>query len=210
MDVDPGGHGARLRPDMSVAEFDAGYHYAAELKRFARGLGIAVGNFRKHEVEDLVREYLATGRIPTRRPVPSRKSSGSRDRLAPDVTVVNYVDDRVTKDFLRSVVHVDEPGLRDKSGQWYWLNDWRRRQQEAGARFTYRDLAEHLRLLMRTEGRLPQIPSARMNNFITDFRADHDKAETPREDIISAWMWLKRQPGPNTYAEYQRLRTRES
>jgi hypothetical protein len=195
---------------MSVAEFDAGYHYAADLKSFARSLGIVVGNFRKHEVEDLIREYLSTGRIPTRRPAPSRKSGRPRDQLTPEVVVSNYVDDRMTKDFLRRIVHVGDPGLRDKSGQWYWLNDWRRQQQEAGARFTYRDLAEHLRTLMRTEGRLPQIPSARMNNFITDFRADPARAETPREEIIKAWMWLKQQPGPNTYVEYQRLSALES
>jgi len=107
--------------------------------------------------------------------------------LLPDVVVSNYIDDRMTKEFLRRIVHVRDPGLRDKSGQWYWLNDWRRTQQEAGARFTYRDLADRLRTLMRTEGRLPQIPSARMNNFITDFRANPVHAETRREEIINAW-----------------------
>lgn len=125
---------------MSVAEFDAGYHYAVEVKSFARSLGIAVGNFRKHEVEELIRKYLSTGRIPTRKPVLPRTSSGPRDTLNPDAIVSNYVDDRMTKDFLRRVVHMEDPGLRDKSGQWYWLNDWRREQQETGARFTYRDL----------------------------------------------------------------------
>ena len=58
---------------------------------------------------------------------------------------------------------------------------------------------------MQTEGRLPQIPSARMNNFITDFWADPANAGIPRKDVLEAWNWLKAQQGPKTYAEYRRL-----
>lgn len=196
-----------LRPEMSVAEFDAGYYYAAELKKFARSLGITVGNFRKHEVEELIRERLTTGRVPDRRPVPSRRSRAPRDVLTADGVVANYVDDRATKDFLRQLVLEQAPELKDKSGQWYWLNDWRRAQQAAGRRFRYGDLAARLRELMCTEGRLPQIPSARMNNFVTDFRADPANEGITHDDVMAAWHWLKDRPGPNTYLEYRRLRT---
>lgn len=192
---------------MSVADFDDGYFYATELRRFARRLGITVGNLRKHEVEGLIREFLATGRVPAHKPVPSRRSRAVRDELVAQTVVVNYVDDRATKDFLRECVHVASPNLKDKSGQWYWLNDWRRAQQQMGARFTYADLAERLRDLMRTDGRLPQIPSARLNNFITDYRADAVNSKVARDQVIEAWEWLKRQPGPNTYAEYRSLRS---
>tara|TARA_Y100000385_G_C12801827_1_gene512219 strand:+ start:468 stop:686 length:219 start_codon:yes stop_codon:yes gene_type:complete len=58
--------------------------------------------------------------------------------------------------------------LSDKSGQWYWLNDWRRKKQEQQACFTDQDLADHLRALRQTKNCLPQIPSPRMNNFIAD------------------------------------------
>ena len=51
-------------------------------------------------------------------------------------------DDRRTKDFLRDLVHARAPLLKDKSGQWYWLNDWRRTQLRAGKRITYADLAK--------------------------------------------------------------------
>lgn len=84
----------------------------------------------------------------------------------------------MTKAFLLELVHAEAPGLGRKSGHWYWLNDWRCKKQEARACFTYRDLAEHLRVLMQTEGRLPQIPSARLKNHITDFRADLTNAGT--------------------------------
>ncbi|HVX47351.1 MAG TPA: SAP domain-containing protein [Mycobacteriales bacterium] len=190
-----------LSPQMSVADFDNGYFYAADLKRFAREIGIVIGNFRKFELEELIRDYLRTGRVP---PVEPARPRGQRDRLSPATVVTNYVDDRATKDFLLSLAGEE---LTSKSGQWYWLNDWRRERQKAGARFTYRDLADRLRQLMQTDGRLPQIPSARMNNFITDFRTDSaNDPGVPRDAVMSAWMWLKQQPGPNTYAEYRRLR----
>ena len=70
---------------------------------------------------------------------------------------------------LLDLVQAAAPGLGIKSGQWYWLNDWRRQQQQARLRFTYGDMADHLHSLMQT------------------------------------WMWLKAQPGPNTYAEFCRL-----
>ena len=194
-----------LHRGMSIEEFDNGYHYAADLKAFAREVGIAVGNFRKIELEELIREFLRTGKAPDRKPVMPRKAGEARDELEPDTVVTNYVGDRKTKAFLLKLVHAEAPDIGIKSGQWYWLNDWRRSKQESQAHFTYRDLADHLRALMRTEGRLPQIPSARMNNFITDFRADPSNAGIPRKEALKAWMWLKAQPGPKTYAGYRRL-----
>ena len=196
---------SKLHQGMSVEEFDNGYHYAADLKVFAREIGIAVGNFRKFELEELIREFLRTGRVPNRRPVMPRKAGEARDELKPDTVVANYVGDRRTKAFLLELVNSQAPDIASKSGQWYWLNDWRRSRQEAQMRFTYLDMADHLRALMQADGRLPRIPSARMNNFFTDFRADPANDGIPRKEALNAWMWLKAQPGPNTYAEYRRL-----
>ena len=195
-----------LHTSMSVEEFDGGYFYATEIKAFAREIGIPVGNRRKTDLEDLIRSFLESGVVPTSRPVQPRKAGQARDKLSLDTRVTNYVGDRTTKEFLLKSVRATSPGLPNKSGQWYWLNDWRRRQQEAGRRFTYRDLVNHLRDLMLTEGRLPQIPSARMNNFITDFRADPDSPDMTRDRLLEEWYWLKQQAGPCTYAEYRRLR----
>ena len=194
-----------LHRGMSVEEFDNGYFYAADLKAFAREVGITVGSFHKMELEDLIRQFLRTGKVPDRKPVVLRKAGQARDRLESDMVVANYVDDKKTKAFLLELVHAEAPGLRRKSGQWYWLNHWRRKRQQARARFTYRDLAGRLRELMQTEGRLPQIPAARMNNFITDFWADPTNAGIPSKDVLKAWNWLKAQPGPKTFAEYRRL-----
>ncbi len=194
-----------LHREMSVEEFDNGYFYASELKTFARDLGITVGNFRKFELEELIREFLQTGKVPDRKPILPRKADNVRDVLRADATVTNYVGDKKTKSFLLELVYTEVPDLRQKSGQWYWLNDWRRKKQEAQECFTYGDLARHLRTLMQTEGRLPQIPSARMNNFITDFMADPVNADVSRKEVLNAWNWLKAQPGPNTYSEFCNL-----
>ena len=194
-----------LHQGMSVEEFDNGYFYASELRAFARDLGITVGNFRKFELEELIREFLQTGKVPDRKPVLPRKAGEARDVLKADTTVTNYVGDKKTKAFLLELVYAEAPGLSKKSGQWYWLNDWRRKRQEAQDCFTYRDLAGHLRTLMQTKGRLPRCPSARMNNFITDFVADPINAGIPREEVLKAWNWLKEQPGPKTYGEFRNL-----
>jgi len=196
---------------MTVKEFDGGYFYAAELKSFAREIGIRVGNLRKLELEGLIREYLRTGLVPSHKLIPPRKAGAARDALRADNLVVNYVGDGKTKAFLRAIIADRHPELRDKSGQWYWLNDWRRKQQEGKRRFSYQDLANRLYELMTTEGRLPQIPSARMNNFITDFRDDPANAGASRAEVMKAWEELKEQPGPNTYEAYRhRFRKRKT
>ncbi len=193
---------AKLRSSMSVEEFDDGYFYATELKAYARKLGIAVGRRRKLEIEALIRDFLRTGVVPAPDPEPRRQSGEGRDRLAAGTVVRNYVDDRRTKGFLRGTVHARAPSLKDKSGQWYWLNDWRRGQLQAGRRITYADLGNRLLELMRTEGRLPRIAAARFNNFITDFRADPANKGKSRADAVGAWEHVKSVPGPKTYAAY--------
>lgn len=44
-----------LHPSMTVREFDDGYYYAADLKKFAWKLGIPTGTHRKIELEQLIR-----------------------------------------------------------------------------------------------------------------------------------------------------------
>ena len=196
---------AKLHPGMSVKEFDDNYFYAAELKTFARQLGIAVGRRRKLELEALIREFLRTGTVPLAKPEPDRRSGKSRDRLAAETIVRDYVDDRRTKDYLRDLVHARDPQLRDKSGQWYRLNEWRRTQLRAGQRITYADLGNRLMELMRWEGRFPRIPAGRFNNFVTDFWADPANKGKTRADAVAAWERIKSVPGPKTYEAYAAL-----
>lgn len=192
-----------LRADMTIEEFDASYFYANELKGFARTLDIVVGNSRKFEVEAMIREFLTTGQKPWGRGVAPSADRGARDLLAINARVINYVGDRRTKEFLLSIVADMLPTLKPKSGQWYWLNDWRRLRQSERASFTYGDLADHLRSLMAQPSRLPQIPSARMNNFISDYLADASNVGVSRTEIMDAWNELKLRPGPKTYHAFR-------
>ena len=196
---------AKLHADMSVEEFDDNYFYAAELKTFARQFGIVVGRRRKLELEALIREFLRTGTVAPARSEPDRRSGESRDRLAAETIVRAYVDDRRTKVFLRDLVHARVPALRDKSGQWYWLNEWRRTRLRANQRITYADLGDRLLELMRSEGRLPRIPAARFNNFVTDFWTDPANKGKTRADALAAWERIKSVPGPKTYEAYAAL-----
>lgn len=196
----------KLRPLMSVEEFDNGYYYASDLKVFARQLGIAVGRRHKLEMETLIRDFLRTGIAPLAKPELGRRRGEERDKLAAETIVQTYVDDRSTKAFLLDLVHARAPSVKDKSGQWYWLNSWRRTQLQSGANITYTDLADRLVELMCTEGRLPRIPSARFNNFITDFRADPVNKGQGRTEAVAAWEYIKSVPGPKTYEAYAALK----
>lgn len=197
---------ATLRRKMTVEDFESHYHYAAELKQFARQLGIHVGDLRKIELEAAIKSCLKTGVVPDTRALTKTKRSGVRDALTLATRVIDYVDDKTTKQFLLNEVAMLDPSLKLKSGQWYWLNDWRRNQLRKGARITYRDVVRELRRLMSQPDRLPQIPSARFNNFITDFLADPANRANNKSDAVAAWEQIKRVPGPKTYAAFRKLR----
>ena len=83
-------------------------------------------------------------------------------------------------------MHASVPQLKDKSGQWYRLNEWRRSQLRAGQRITYADLANRLLELMRWEGPFPRIPAGRFNNFVTDFWADPGNKGKTRAEAVAA------------------------
>src|SRR5258708_24213638 len=54
----------QLSRSMSLTEFDNGYWYAAELKEFAKEIGIAhAGSLRKDELELAIKLFLKTGTI---------------------------------------------------------------------------------------------------------------------------------------------------
>ncbi|AZZ94065.1 hypothetical protein EUZ85_26440 [Hahella sp. KA22] len=194
----------KLHKGISQEEFENGYFYATELKEFAQSLGIKTGSLRKNEIEQHIKSHLFgvdQGELPKN--VANRQASGARDKLAADSFVVNYVSDKATKAFLREEIAKRDPQLKDKSGQWYWLNDWRKAQIGANQRITYQDLVDKLFQLMTTPGKLPRIPSTRFNNFITDFLADPANMSATRADAMAAWETLKVMPTQKTYQAYK-------
>lgn len=190
----------KLATSMTSTQFDNGYWYAIELKRFATSIGLpAASKLRKDELETAIRRFLQTGKIerPTTRNL-SRLGVRDVDRgLRLDLPVVIYTNDKETKDFLERQALKIDPGARRKSGARYRLNRWREEQIARGVRLTYRALVKEYVRLNQTTGPFAQIPHVRYINFVSDFMAGEDGAT--REQVLKAWKKVKTLDGPKTY-----------
>jgi hypothetical protein len=193
---------------MTLAEFENGYWYTAELKVFADGIGIpSAGKLRKDELERAIKHFLETGRV-KRATKRSLASSGLKDverGLRLDLTIVRYTNDEETKNFLEREAHKLVPSFKRKSGVRYRLNRWREDQIIKGAKITYRDLvAEYVRL-NQADGAFARIPHGRYINFMSDFLAS-EKGAT-REEAVKAWRQLKSMDVPKDYRSWVKARS---
>jgi hypothetical protein len=195
---------------MTLTQFENGYWYATELKRFADAIGIPSANkLRKDELEEAIVSFLRTGAIqsPNRR---SLSKTGIRDverGLSLKLPVVNYTNDTETKDFLEKEARKVAPNLSRKSGVRYRLNRWREEQLTRGLKITYQDLVNQYVELNQTRERFAQIPHGRYINFISDFFAAEKHAT--REQAIKAWKEIKRLDVPKNYRSWARLRSKQ-
>jgi SAP domain-containing protein len=161
----------KLSKSMTVAQFDNGYWYATEIKRFAKEIGISsVSRLRKDELEKAIKLFLRTKRVasPTKRAL---SRSGIRDiekGLRLTLPVVHYTSNRETKDFIVREAKKRAPDLRRKSGARYRLNRWREEQLTKGVKITYGDLVKQYVTLNQTEGKFARIPSDRYVYFLSD------------------------------------------
>jgi hypothetical protein len=201
---------AKLSKSMTLTQFENGYWYATELKRFADAIGMPSANkLRKDELEKAIISFLSTGAIQD----PNRKRlsrTGIRDvekGLSLKLQVVNYTNDKKTKDFLETEARKMAPDLRRKSGSRYRLNRWREEQMAGGIKITYKDLVIQYVELNQTRERFAQIPSGRYINFISDFFATEKDAS--REQAINAWNEIKRIDAPKNYRSWARLRSKQ-
>ena len=192
---------------MTVEQFDNGYWYALEIKAFADDIGIpAASKLRKDELEELIKHFLRTGQIKS----PARKTlsrSGVRDvekGLTLKLPVVNYTNDKETKDFVVQEALKIAPKLKRKSGARYRLNRWREQQIDNGIKITYRDLVREYVRLNQVQGSFPQvqIPSGRYINFLSDFLAG--EKNTTRAQALKAWKQLKQAEIPKNYREWKK------
>jgi hypothetical protein len=187
---------------MTIEEFDRGYWYAAEVREFAKDIGIpGAAKLRKDELEKAIKTFLAEGKVenPVRR---NLDRSGTRDvekGLSLDLPVVNYTSNKETKDFIVSEALRIMPGLKKRSGARYRLNRWREEQLTSGIPITYRDLVNKYIELNRQEESFTQIvaPSGRYINFLSDF-LKNEKGAT-REQALQAWEEVKKMYAPKTY-----------
>jgi SAP domain-containing protein len=188
---------------MSLTEFDNGYWYAAELKEFAKEIGIAhAGSLRKDELELAIKAFLKTGRI---RSAARKKSASSRVKdvergLNLDLPVIAYTNDQETKNFIEREARRVAPGLKRRSGVRYRLNRWREQQLAKGVAITYRDVVEEYVRLSQLDAPFAQIPHGRYINFVADFFAAEKNAT--RDLVMKAWAELKKMDVPKTYRSW--------
>src|SRR3954470_2932019 len=129
-----------LSPTMTLREFENGYWYRDQLKRFAERIGIpAAKKLRKDELEKAIVVFLRTGRaaLPTKR---SLRKAGVKDvdrGLNVKLRIENYTSNRETKDFILAQARMMAPDVGEKSGVWYRLNRWREEQITSGKHPTY-------------------------------------------------------------------------
>ena len=161
-----------LSKRMSLRAFENGYWYAVDLSAFGKELGLpAAHRMRKNELEDAIRAFLRSGRIPkTVASKPLKKGLKDLDRgLALDLPIRNYTSNRDTKDFIRREAKRKSPSVRQKSGVWYRLNRWRE-AQVAKRTVTYGDLIDQYIALNSVE-QFARIPYVCYVNFLADFLA---------------------------------------
>ena len=173
---------------MTITEFENTYWYTSELKALAKSLKIPVDSkIRKDQLEALIIQFLKTGTVNQKNRF--RSKSRDRDILNNHTYVENFSNKKETWEFIQSEMDKRVPGLKPKSGAKYWLNRWIENKLSDGEKITYNDvICEYIRL-NKIEGKLPQIPSCKFNNFISDYLANEKNAT--REDALDAWTKLK-------------------
>ena len=192
--------GARLSTSMTETEFDHGYWYAGDLKKFAEKIGVpSASRLRKDELEQAVKHFLRTGQA---RSFAARamEKRGPRDidlGLRLNLPVVHYISNRQTKHFIEQAAAKLEPGFKRKSGTRYMLNRWREEQLRQGRRITYGDLVRHAIELNTTKDGPLRLEHGRYINFISDFMKANKRA--PMSEAIAAWNALKKLDAPKTY-----------
>ncbi len=196
-----------LSSKMTLDQFDNGYWYATELKKFARIIGIPrSNNLRKDEIERAIRMFLNSGRIerPSKRNSSRSSCKDVEHGLHLSLPIVVYTNDTETKDFLDREGRKLSPGMTRKSGVRYRLNRWREEQLAKGA-ITYGDLVKEYVRLNLTREPFAKIPYDCYINFLSDFLAGEKDAK--REQAISAWREVKEIDGPKNYDSWVKLRS---
>ena len=186
---------------MTIQEFENKYWYMSELKVLAKSLEISFGlKIRKDQLEKMIIHFLETGTVNKQNSY--RSKSRNRDILNSHTYVENFSNKKETWEFIHNEMDKRMPGLQPKSGAKYWLNRWIENKLSHGEKITYNDvICEYIRL-NKTEGKLPQIPSCKFNNFISDYLANEKNAT--REAALGAWNKLKDMKAKKDYITWKK------
>src|SRR5688500_95628 len=112
----------KLTENITVEQFENGYWYAEEIKAFAKKIGIRnTTRLRKDQLEDLIKAFIRTGKIPssTKKPAPPTLVKDHELGLKPALPIINYTSNKVTKQFIESEARKIRPNLKKKSGARY-------------------------------------------------------------------------------------------
>lgn len=190
---------------MSLSQFDNGYWYTEDLKKFAKQIGIpSYSKLRKDELEKAIKLFLKKGKVslPTKR---SLSKSGVRDTekgLSLKLRIENYTNDKETKDFILGEARKIDPNFKIKPGTRYLLNRWREDQITKGQKITYGDLVKQIMKLAKTHKGPLRTEHGRYNNFISDFLSNNHGT---RQQAVKAWNKLKSLDIPKTYASWVKI-----
>lgn len=201
----------RLSAAMTLTQFENGYWYATELKRFAKALAIpSATKLRKDELERAIETFLRSGAIrqPTMRDLSAPKVRDVDRGLRLGLRVVGYGNNTETKRFLEQEMEKLVPGVKRRSGARYRLNRWREAQLLKGIKLTYRDLVNEYARLNQSTRRFARVPHGRYINFMSDFLAGQPGAT--RAQAIEAWAVLKTLAVPKTYRNWVKSRPLKS
>ena len=173
---------------MTTKEFENNYWYMSELKALAKSFKIPFNSkIRKDQLEKMIIQFLETGTVSKKQVV--RSKSPNIDILNNNSCVENFCNSKETWAFIHREMDCLAHGLKPKSGAKYWLNRWIENKLSSGEKLTYGDvICEYIRL-NKTEEKLPQIPSCKFNNFISDYLANEKNGT--REEALKAWNELK-------------------
>ena len=185
---------------MTIKEFENKYWYMSELKALAKLLEIPFDSrTRKDQLEDMIIQFLETGTVNKKNCY--RSKSRNIDILNNHSYVKNFSNKKETWEFINSKMDKRVRGLKPKSGAKYWLNRWIEDKLSDGEKITYNDVVcEYIRL-NKIEGKLPQIPSCKFNNFISDYLAN--EKNTTRKDALEAWTMLKDMKAKKDYITWK-------
>lgn len=189
---------------MTITEFENKYWYMSELKAFAKSLKMPVDSkIRKDQLEEMIIQFLKTGTVNQKNRF--RIKSRNRDRWSNSSYVEDFSNKKETWEFINSEMDKRVSGLKPKSGAKYWLNRWIEDKLSHGEKITYNDVVcEYIRL-NKIEGKLPQIPSCKFNNFISNYLAN--EKNVTREDALKAWNKLKDMKAKKDYITWKKNKT---
>ena len=187
---------------MTIQEFENKYWYMNELKALAKSLKIPVDSrTRKDQLEDMIIQFLEIGTVNKKNSF--RIKNRNIDILNNHSYVKNFRNKKETWEFINSEMDKRVPGLKPKSGAKYWLNRWIENKLSNGEKITYNDVVCEYIQLNKTEEKLPQIPSCKFNNFISDYLANEKNAK--RKDALEAWTMLKDMKVKKDYITWKKI-----